>query len=251
MMKKLFIPILIGALLLVGGGAMVNKMWVTPSSENVAEESSTTMHKSGSLKSYPYEALLNDAPVIVKAHTVDISNPFKIKSVNGSISRFTDYTVQADEVYRGQIATGDSVVVRIEGGCIDGNDVVVDEAPSLKMDEEVVLFLYQPNMGSGFNTEGDYYYVLGMTQGAFYPKVQDDKLTADYVNKFGTTFSLDRLQSDITSMDSDRLVVANRENRVYEEFLNNQKANLESGMITQEEYDRFLQEAQTYATIVK
>ena len=35
---------------------------------------------------------------------------------------------------------------------------------------------------------------------------------------------------------------------VYQEFLENQQYNLETGFISQEEYDRFLSEAQRYAT---
>lgn len=37
----------------------------------------------------------------------------------------------------------------------------------------------------------------------------------------------------------------------YEEFLDNQEKNLESGFISQEEYDELIQQANEYATIVE
>jgi len=40
------------------------------------------------------------------------------------------------------------------------------------------------------------------------------------------------------------------ENIVYDEFLNNLNLNLESGFISQDEYNRLLAEAQVYATIL-
>lgn len=43
--------------------------------------------------------------------------------------------------------------------------------------DDVVLFLYQPNTGGGYNTLGNYYYIVGVNQGVFYkhqPEASDE-----------------------------------------------------------------------------
>lgn len=222
----------------------------------VNNEPPMTMVKSGVLAEVTYDDLLQDASVIVKAHTTNISEAFSIQSVNGAVSNFTDYTLEADRVLKGRLAENETFTVRLEGGTVNGQKVVVEEAPQLSVDEPVLLFLYQPNMGGGFNTEGDYYYVLGMMQGAFYPeKGSDEKThaasTTTFTNKLGTSISLQTLANDLANMQQTVETNDANDNGVYEKFLENQKKNLESGFITQEEYEQGLNEAKQYATIIK
>lgn len=107
-------------------------------------------------------------------------------------------------------------------------------------------------MGGAYNTEGDYYYILGLEQGAFY--AQSSMLRTQsmvYENTLGTAIDLDALKADILSLSNSRSTEIGNEDRVYEEFLANQQKNLENGFITQEEYDTFLAEANEYATIIR
>ncbi|MDO4280102.1 MAG: hypothetical protein Q4C56_00575 [Peptococcaceae bacterium] len=218
------------------------------------EEKTIISETSATLVKYDYEALLMDAPVIVEARTIDASEPFQIQPVGGdenARSNFVDYTIEVEDVFRGNMSSGDTLDVRIEGGKVGNLDVRFHEAPTLHMGQSCLLFLYQPKMGAGYNTEGDYYYVLGLEQGAFHPVENGDKTVQGYQNDLGNVIKLETLTKDITELSKQKNVSVGNENRVYEEFLANQKANLESGYISKEEYDRLLSDAREYATIVQ
>ena len=178
-----------------------------------------------------------------------VADPIQIMPVSGTtLSNFTDFTLTVDEVFRGDISVGDEVVVRIEGGQTNGLNVVVEESPELSMNSQMLMFLYQPNMGGAYNTTGDYYYIQGVSQGAF---VQAENNENSYVNYAGNiTLTLDTLKDDLLMMSRSRTLAATDEDRVYKEFLKNQQINLENGFITQEEYEQLLEEVQNYATII-
>ena len=53
----------------------------------------------------------------------------------------------------------------MEGGSIENRTVVVDNNPLFETESEVILCLYKPDMGSGYNTMGNYYYLRGISQG--------------------------------------------------------------------------------------
>ena len=59
------------------------------------------------------------------------------------------------------------LIVRINGGTAGGVTEVYTPSPELKIGEDYLLFLYQPARGGSFNTKGDYYCILGLTQGVF------------------------------------------------------------------------------------
>ena len=44
---------------------------------------------------------------------------------------------------------------------------VYEHSPVLSGENEYLLFLYKPARGGAYNTDGDYYYILGLTQGTF------------------------------------------------------------------------------------
>lgn len=253
-MKKIIVTILIGAALLLGITGLIGDKSTNESTVN--NEPPMTIVKSDALAEVAYDDLLRDASVIVEAHTATVSEAFSIQAVNGAVSNFTDYTLEADRVLKGHLAENETFTVRLEGGTVNGQEVVVEEAPQLSVDEPVLLFLYQPNMGGGFNTEGNYYYVLGMMQGAFYPeKGSAEKThaasTNTFTNKLGTSISVQTLENDLVNMQQTVETNDMNDHGVYEKFLENQKKNLESGFITQEEYEQGLNEAKQYATILK
>lgn len=225
----------------------------------VSNEEVTTAYKSGVIEEYNYQDLVNDAPVVVTSHVVATSEPFQIIPVSGaSPSNFTDVTIQVDEVLRGDVEVGDQLTVRVEGGQVEDLNVVVEEMPELNIGEDNLLFLYQPGMGGAYNTEGDYYYVLGLYQGAFYPENSvnsvnsiAENVSTTYENREGTVIDLNTLKADLSMMTRSAVVYAENENKFYEEFLDNQEKNLESGFISQEEYDELIQQANEYATIVE
>lgn len=228
--------------------------------EKVPNEDVTVAYKSGVIEKYAYQDLIDDAPVVVTSHVIDVSEPFQIIPVSGaSPSNFTDVTIEVDEVLRGNVAVGDQLTVRVEGGQVDDLDVVVEESPELNVGDDNLLFLYQPGMGGAYNTEGDYYYVLGLYQGTFYLEtnavdvsvLSDAEDNATYKNSIGTTIELNTLKTDLSVMTRSAVTYAENENKFYDEFIENQAKNLQNGFISQEEYDELIEQANEYATIAE
>jgi hypothetical protein len=71
-------------------------------------------------------------------------------------SIITDVTILVDRVLAGKVVPGERVVVRREGGTVDGIGMKVYGAPSFTKDEDVVVFLER---------RGAHRYVVGMAQG--------------------------------------------------------------------------------------
>jgi hypothetical protein len=78
---------------------------------------------------------------------------------------FTDVTIRVTRAYKGALKPGERVVVRREGGVIDGIGMRVFGAASFSVGEEVVVFL---------ETRGGAPYTVGMTQGKLRVVTGDD-----------------------------------------------------------------------------
>lgn len=198
------------------------------------------------LRGYYYEDLLHETPIIVVAEVTEIAEPIQIQHASGdaAVNNFTDYTITVSDVLRGEMAIGDSLTVRLEGGEVNGLNVVSEDAPTLALGDQRLFFLYQPNMGGGYNTEGDYTYIVGVNQGVF------TEADSTYHNITELSLTLDSLREDLNALSPEETQAAIDPQRPYHEFLENQQHNLDNGMISQAEYDRLLEEAQTYATVV-
>jgi hypothetical protein len=69
---------------------------------------------------------------------------------------YTDVTLRVARVYKGALKPGDLLVVRREGGAVDGIGMRVFGAASFAVGEEVLVFV---------ETRGGAAYTVGMTQG--------------------------------------------------------------------------------------
>ncbi|MGZ3426715.1 MAG: hypothetical protein ACXVCV_08710 [Polyangia bacterium] len=78
---------------------------------------------------------------------------------------FTDVTIRVTRAYKGAVKPGERVVVRREGGVIDGVGMRVFGAANFSVGEEVVVFL---------EMRGGAPYTVGMTQGKLRVFVGDD-----------------------------------------------------------------------------
>lgn len=207
------------------------------------EDNNISQGESGLLPSYSYQDLLNQAPVIVTGYVAD-ETLIKIEPVGGgSTAPFTDYTVEVEDVLRGSLDTGEQITVRVQGGD-SASGVGVEDSVQFALNDEVLLFLYQPKMGGSYNTEGDYYYVLGQSQGVY----RAIDLTS-YSNDEGKMVDVVDLKDDLSAMTIAQKQSAENINRFYEEFIANQKKNLENGFITRAEFDQLMHDVQEYATI--
>lgn len=202
------------------------------------QEEQVVTYVSGALAKMDLDELLTESSLVVKGTVTDDRKSFQIRSVNGGVSIFTDISFQVSEVIRGE-TENDTITIRVQGGTV-GNTTEIHEHDPIPYDagQELLVFLYKPGRGGSYNTEGDYYYVLGLTQGVY--AVSEE----GYVSSTGAQIT----EKEVYSMARKSSPVD--ENYFRNEYIENQKRNLENGFITQEEYDTYMENIDVYAKIV-
>lgn len=82
---------------------------------------------------------------------------------------FTDRTFKVDSVLKGSPAysKGKGITLRTPGGRGTYVEMSNGSAPELNQGDSYLLFLYSIPDGSSYNTEGDHYYILGCSSGAW------------------------------------------------------------------------------------
>ncbi|MCD8145567.1 MAG: hypothetical protein LUD79_09630 [Oscillospiraceae bacterium] len=199
-----------------------------------------TVYISGTLEEKTLDDLYEQSALVAVGTVSGKSEAFQIQNVSGGTANFTDYYFDVSTALRGA-AESETVTVRVQGGTVGNYTEVCESSPALEVGDEYLLFLYKPGRGGAYNTEGDYYYVLGQAQGCF---------TADssesYVSQNGVTLTQESLTAALSDEDLEPVNV----DYFREEYIANQQRNLESGFITQEEYDEMMANIDQYATIV-
>lgn len=196
---------------------------------------------SGSIVEKSLEDLMLQAGLVAEGTIVDISDGFYIQHAIGSTKEiYTDYTLRVDTVYRGE-PYADKVTIRCEGGTVGKETLIAEQSPKLEMDESYLLFLYQPGRGGSYNTQGDYYYVAGLIQGVF-SKHGEIYTAQDY-----ESITQEEFEAKLKEMENEPV----NESYSRDTFVRNQKANLDSGFMSQEEYDAAMDSLDQYATIVR
>lgn len=221
--------------------------WLGANDTPTGAEAELEAHVTGSLVEKSIEDMIIESVLIVYGKVSGRSEAFQILPASTEINEpdgepmnFTDVYFEPIQILRGETKET-QLSVRIMGGIAGGINYFVDTQPELKDGTEYVLFLYQPQMGGGYNTEGDYYYVSGAMQGSF------EKSGENFVSKSGESLTLNDLGFRLSAMRSTHPV----DYDLYKNtFLENLNLNLESGFITQEEYDQFLAQSKIYATTV-
>jgi hypothetical protein len=201
---------------------------------------------SGLLAAKDIPQLIMESDIIVFGKVIEASDPIKICPVGGGdYSLFTDYYFDAIDVLKSSelFDNMNRIPVRIHGGVTKDLIVVHGEEPKLTIGNEYLLFLFKPGMGAGYNTEGEYCYVTGATQGT-YSFVNNDGIQK-LVPQLGTqTLTMGELKQQINDFSS---VAVKTKMEIFKENL---LKNIESGFISEDEYSIFLDEANTYATII-
>lgn len=217
---------------------------------------SSTQVVSGSLEELTQHEIITRSSLVAIGSISEVSDPFQIKPVGGGDpSVFTDYSLQISDVLRGE-PDSDMVSVRVQGGTTDNLTTIVEEAPELEVGQEYLLFLYQPGRGGSYNTEGDYYYITGVNQGAFEVSSATPFSAEMDDSAVGFISSATDTQVDWSLRDAaESIQVVNEEQPadeayVYEQAYENWQANLDSGFITQEEFDNLVRESKIYAKII-
>ena len=199
---------------------------------------------------YNFNELITNSHVIVKGQITGDADVFTVRPANGADdSVFTQYQFEVDDVIRGDVTEGETIGIRFQGGQ-NGNLRVINfsEEIDLNDNEQLVLFLRRVTVGGALATNDEYYIIVGGGgQGIFY--LDEDAEAETYVSD---------------STDYDPLVWSTARAQLVElanELPTNQsglleyeieelKAELESGKITQDEYDTTLESYTKYATII-
>lgn len=222
---------------------------------SVPEE--TTQVVSGSMVELTQQEMITRSSLVAIGSVSEISDAFQIKPVNGGDpSVFTDYTVEVSDILRGELDS-DTVSVRIQGGTANGMTTIAEEAPELEKGQTYLLYLYQPGRGGSYNTEGDYYYITGVSQGVF-ALSSDTPLSAGKDNAETRLVDISTdAETEWTLRDAEESIQDINEKQpadkdyVYKQAYENWQANLDSGFMTQEEFDRSVKESKIYAKIIK
>ena len=199
---------------------------------------------------YDFDELIEASNVIVKGRIKGDADTFTVHpTTGGDDSVFTQYQFEVDDVIRGDITAGETIGIRFEGGQHGNLNVInMDDDMDFNDNDRMVLFLRRVTVGGGYTTNDEYYIIVGGSgQGIFY--LDEDAEAETYVSD---------------SMDYDPLVWSTARAQLVElanELPTNQrglleheteqlKAELESGKITQDEYDTRLERYGKYATII-
>ena len=196
-----------------------------------------TAYISGLLAPVSTDDLFSQSSLVVRGQVSGRSDSFQIQSPSGLVANFTDYYFTIDNILRGSYGSN-TVTVRLHGGTVGNYTEIYEQTPTINQDTEYLLFLYRPGRGGAFNTEGDYYYILGLTQGIFVEESEGVFLSETGEKLISNVF---------LSTIADAPV---NENYFREQYIHNQQLNLENGFITQEEYDFRMANIDQYATIV-
>lgn len=255
MMKKrhtaILISFLLSGLLLVGCAHDTTVSSDTSSSGSAADDI-VTQSISILLPVMTQEDMMEQSTLIIRGTVTEQSEPFQIAPANGADpSNFMDYTVSVQKVLRGD-SSNQSVTVRVQGGTTNGISTVCDESAELPQDTELLLYLYAPNMGMQYNTEGDYYYVTGMYRGVYTLDTSGNNET--FVNEHNAddpdleaVWQADELEAVIAAYTQQHPV---NENAMREQAIAQCEQQLADGTISQDEYEQQMKDIDAYATIV-
>lgn len=200
-----------------------------------------TLYVSRMLAERSLDDLLSLSEVAVVGTVTGYSDAFQIKNVSGQIANFTDCYFELTNILKGSLSS-DFITIRLSGGAVGNYEEIYEGEPNLEKGKEYLLFLYQPGRGGGYNTEGDYYYVLGASQGVF-TETEDGV----FISEFEDSVRLDDFASVAVALSDENA----DGNYFRNEYIENQKINLESGVITQETYNELMANIDKYATIIK
>jgi len=203
--RKSILLIAFGAILTLSLGAFLFFSNAHPTGDDewhidkwALEDSDGFTSLSGTFPGFSEEDLMERAALVIHGRAVGRSSPFFIENIyTGGRSVFTDYRFEVYEVLRGEISSRE-IVVRMEGGMTQEMRLVVTHTLDFERGVEYLLFLNIPG-GGPFDTPGDYFYIIGGSQGVF-PKDEGRRDSAIVFEQYGTQekeFELEAFRADI------------------------------------------------------
>lgn len=213
----------------------------SPKSQNLDNSEKSFVTVSSTTPDLNEEGLVDNSNIIVKGKVVGMSKPFEIQPADGGASSiFTDYYFQPTEFIAGSelVSNKNKLPIRIEGGDLNNKVVTNENNPNLTVGETYTLFLMKPDIGGGFNTRGEYFYITGSEQG-----VAKEANNSNIVSTKGSK----SLKLNKNNLKAKKNII--KEHSMKNTFLEGLQENLETGFITQEEYNQAISSSQNYADI--
>lgn len=194
----------------------------------------------------PFDKIVEGSSLVVYGTVTDKKEELVIQPSNGGSKKcYTDYYFEIEDTFRGE-ADQKTIAIR----CFDGKRQRAEMGeehhglidPILSPGDKYILFLYRPSVGNGELAKGDYYMVVGGSQGEFYESGEG-------------RFVIDGNDTDAESFKKEMAAI-NKEIPVDEEYDKNHgisslKGNLERGIISQEIYDQSIKVMDTWAEVVE
>lgn len=144
-----------------------------PSSGPSADDGNPTLIRRASsmTPSYNLEEIAERAELIVTGKVGSGETPILVQPVldDAEPRFFTDRSIKVDKVLKGtpQYSSDNTITLRTEGGAGEIIEMVDDAVPSLEKGDSYLFFLYTIPDGSSYNTEGNHYYIIGISSGAW------------------------------------------------------------------------------------
>lgn len=202
-------------------------------------------HTSSYLVPMTIEQLIERSVLVMRGRVLGFDYLTIQYADGGSTAVHTDYYVEVLEVLRGEPYNKDQVIVRAEGG-EDEERIDINSDLSLNTSEEYIFFLCTPSVGGGaFYTDGDYYSIIYVNSGLFKTSGETAKKAgeASAPAKVSPYYSSADVKGEMDYEEFCAIVEEySSEIPIDEEFfvkeaLSGLQKNLESGFITQQEYD--------------
>lgn len=208
----------------------------------------TSAYFTGLLPQKDLEDLVVESNLIIRAVPSSEEAPIRVQNTYGNIMNYTEYKLQVSETIQGEPL--DTVTLRMPeyGADEDGMDVFWEDKLELNIGQEYIFFLYRPDYGGGCHTEGDYYYLTGSRQGLHPVNGASVCLAAPILDDTEGEIPVPDLIAEIETCRSN--IPEGQVFSLREEILKSAQHNLETGFITQDEYDRMLREMDVYAVII-
>lgn len=166
---------------------------------------------------------------------------------------FTDRTFKVDSVLKGSPAysKGKGITLRTPGGRGTYVEMSNGSAPELNQGDNYLLFLYSIPDGSSYNTEGDHYYILGCSSGAWKQAGEGDA----YVNPSELEDNRNVTTDDVTTA-VEKLPANGDENsnNGAQATIEQIEQDYQNGSLSEEAYRDYLEiaqkEASSFATVL-
>ena len=200
------------------------------------------------------EELVERSALVVQG-TVEGYDYLTVRAVNGEgTENLTDYYIKVEEVLRGEPYDSEVITVREIGG-ENEESITINTEMSLICGEEYILFLKNPTVaGGGYTTDGNYYSIVGSGSGVYCVNADAPMSSNGAVGSTITSYLAGETEIAYTDFVSEinefNETIPVNEDFYLEEAVKNYKFNLDSGFITQDEYDQAIDELKSYGEIV-